>query len=428
MLAASAAITLAALATVQAAPASPAPATIAIPLEKRVVPEDHRLVNEQGVVNFAVLDQTLSNLKGKYAQTGQAAERHVGHRPFASGNSRRLARRLARRASTGSESLSSYQNDNLWAGRISIGTPAQSFLMDFDTGSSDLWVPSSQCTTSACSGKNKYSASSSSTSQAQSGNQLNVQYGDGSTASGPVYSDSVTVGGLTATGQTFGTATTLTGNFGSSPSDGLVGMAYPALSQLGVSPFFNTLWSEGHVARDVFSFRLAAGNSAPSELYLGGLNSNKYVAGTTGYTPVISQTYWAINTNVQVNGQSVSGLGTLNAIADTGTTLIVVPTSDAQTFWSSVPGAAPYSGGGGYYTFPCNSAPSVTFQFPGSSTKWPVPYLNLGTVSYGSNQCVGAIVGQDSGLNAWILGDSFLKGVYSTFDFANNRVGFSKLA
>ncbi|KAG0663087.1 Type I transmembrane sorting receptor [Rhodotorula mucilaginosa] len=421
--AASAALALAVLATANAAPVE-TPSTLAIPLFKRALPKESRLVDANGVVNFAVLNQTLAGLKGKYHVTQSAAQAHTGRRPFSDGDSQRLARR----ASTGSDSLTSYQNDNLWAGKITIGSPAQSFIMDFDTGSSDLWVPSSACSGSGCGTHARYTATSSSTSKAVTGKTLNVQYGDGSTASGPVYSDSVTVGGLTATGQTFGTATTLTGNFGSSPSDGLVGMAYPALSQLGVPPFFNTLWSEGRVAANSFSFRLATQNSAASELYLGGLNSAKYVAGTTGYTPVISQTYWAINTNVAVNGQAVSGLGTLAAIADTGTTLIVVPTADAQTFWASVPGAAPYSGGGGYYTFPCNQAPKVTFQFPGSLTKWATPYLNLGTVSYGSNQCVGAIVGQDAGLNAWILGDSFLKGVYTTFDFANNRVGFSKLA
>lgn len=30
--------------------------------------------------------------------------------------------------------------------------------------------------------------------------------------------------------------------------------------------------------------------------------------------------------------------------------------------------------------------------------------------------CVGAIVGQDIGINGWIMGDSFLKNVYSVFD------------
>ena len=87
-----------------------------------------------------------------------------------------------------SEPLTDEEDDLEWAGTISIGTPGQSFLIDFDTGSSDLWVPSSSCRSSTCSPKKKYTASSSSTSSKKSGS-FSIEYGDGSTVSGPVYTD-----------------------------------------------------------------------------------------------------------------------------------------------------------------------------------------------------------------------------------------------
>ena len=87
-----------------------------------------------------------------------------------------------------SESLTDEDSDEEWAGTISIGTPAQKFLIDFDTGSSDLWIPSSSCTSSTCKAKDRYTASSSSTSSKKSGT-FSIEYGDGSTVSGPIYTD-----------------------------------------------------------------------------------------------------------------------------------------------------------------------------------------------------------------------------------------------
>ncbi|GAA6064375.1 hypothetical protein JCM10212_000484 [Sporobolomyces blumeae] len=162
----------------------------------------------------------------------------------------------------------------VWTGPITIG--GHSFIMDFDTGSSDLWVPGSGCTSSACSTKHKYNPSASSTSTAVPSKTLNVQYGDNSSSSGPVYQDTVAVAGLTATKQTFGAASTLSSSFASSPEDGLVGLTFQSISQLETSPLFMTLISQGKVAAPAFSIKLA---SSGSELYLGGMNSAKYVSG-----------------------------------------------------------------------------------------------------------------------------------------------------
>lgn len=97
---------------------------------------------------------------------------------------------FAKRA-TASVSLKDQNDDEEWTGKVTIGTPAQSFVIDFDTGSSDLWVPNSSCNDANCNGHTKYNAAKSSTGKKQSGN-FDIGYGDGSSVSGPIYTDTGT--------------------------------------------------------------------------------------------------------------------------------------------------------------------------------------------------------------------------------------------
>ncbi|KAJ6562303.1 acid protease [Mycena capillaripes] len=320
-----------------------------------------------------------------------------------------------------------------WIGEISIGTPPQKFLVDFDTGSSDLWVPSKSClTTRTCASKSKYNAAASSTVQHKPGT-FSIGYADGSGVEGPIVTDTVSVAGVNATGQYFSPVTILSSDFASDPADGILGLAFPLISGLPQkSPFFNTTYHNGQLPANSFGYYLG---STKSELWLGGTDPSKY-KGTIEYHGINTSTgFWQVpggSVKVPVApvdpSVAVSGIQT---IIDSGTTLIYGPPAAVAKVWAKVPGSAVFDADEGLYSFPCATPPRIVFNWGGSDWAISAANLNLGLTKKGSTKCVGAIVGQDLGLNddqLWVLGDSFMKNVYTVFDFGQNAVGFASLA
>ena len=125
--------------------------------------------------------------------------------------------------------------------QVGYGTTQQIFTVQFDTGSSDVFIPGPQCTSDqGCSLNKKYGEGG-----VYQGRTAAVQYGSGY-IEGDLYTDSVNVAGLVATNQGIISLTQATG-FDTSASDGLLGMGFTALSASGYTTFFENLIAQNKV-------------------------------------------------------------------------------------------------------------------------------------------------------------------------------------
>ncbi|KAL5583634.1 hypothetical protein UlMin_016076 [Ulmus minor] len=220
--------------------------------------------------------------------------------------------------------------DAQYFGEIGIGTPPQKFTVIFDTGSSNLWVPSSKCYFSlACYFHSKYRSSSSSTYE-KNGKSAAIQYGTGA-ISGFFSQDHVKVGDLVVKNQDFIEASKEPGlTFLVAKFDGILGLGFQEISVGKAVPVWYNMVNQGLVKEPVFSFwfNRNADEEEGGELVFGGVDPNHY-KGEHTYVPVTQKGYWQFDMgDVLIEGQSTGFCaGGCSAIADSGTSLLAGPTT-----------------------------------------------------------------------------------------------------
>ncbi|XP_073299050.1 aspartic proteinase-like isoform X2 [Primulina huaijiensis] len=220
--------------------------------------------------------------------------------------------------------------DAQYFGEIGIGTPPQKFTVIFDTGSSNLWVPSKKCYFSvACYFHAKYKAGESS-SYKKNGKSAAIHYGTGA-ISGFFSEDHVKVGDLVVEGQEFIEATREPGvTFLAAKFDGILGLGFKEISVGDATPVWYNMVEQGLVKEPVFSFWLNRNveEEEGGELVFGGVDPNHY-KGEHTYVPVTQKGYWQFDMgDVLIDGEE-SGYcsGGCSAIADSGTSLFAGPTT-----------------------------------------------------------------------------------------------------
>ncbi|XP_034733635.1 pepsin A-like [Etheostoma cragini] len=327
---------------------------------------------------------------------------------------------MAKFYQSGIESMTN-DADLSYYGVISIGTPPQSFSVIFDTGSSNLWVPSVYCSSQACQNHNKFNPQQSSTFKWGS-ESLSIQYGTGS-MTGHLAIDTVEVGGISVANQVFGVSQTEAPFMANMVADGILGLAFQAIASDNVVPVFDNMVNEGLVSQAMFSVYLSSQSEQGSEVVFGGVDSSHYTGQIT-WIPLSSATYWQIAMDsVTINGQTVACSGGCQAIIDTGTSLIVGPTSDINNMNSWVGASTDQYGDATVSCQNIGSMPEVTFTLNGNAFTIPASAY----VSQSSYGCSTGF-GQGGSDQLWILGDVFIREYYAIFDSQAKQIGLATSA
>jgi cathepsin D len=148
--------------------------------------------------------------------------------------------------------------------------------------------------------------------------------------------------------------------------------------------------------------------------------------------PSSSVAYWTLPmTDLTVQGNSVSlpSGSSSYAVIDTGTTLVGGPAAQIAALYAQIPGSTAGTGDyQGYYMYPCSTTVNVTLSFGGKH--WPISNADFQMQQVSSSSCVGSFFDVDTGGSApgWIVGDTFLKNVYSVFRYSPASVGFAALS
>lgn len=230
---------------------------------------------------------------------------------------------------------------------------------------------------------------------------------------------------------------------------GLMGLAWSTLSISKITPWWQTLasgWRDKEFGFYLARVSPASLSAATTDRYnqpawiggrvtFGGLDSNLY-QGQVNYVPLLGQDYWRVPLDAfTVNGRQFTARTTdsqNSAIIDTGSTLVIGPQAAVDKMYGAIQGASKMTGQyNGYWQYPCNALTSISFTFGGVEYPIYLGDMTRGQLSSRQGYCIGAIIGQQTRTGSpvqWIVGDVFMKNVYTAFRASPPSVGFAQLA
>ncbi|CAL1197031.1 unnamed protein product [Candida parapsilosis] len=317
-------------------------------------------------------------------------------------------------------SLSLINEGPSYASKVSVGSNKQQQTVIIDTGSSDFWVVDSnaQC------GKGLIARAQGPLPHHRAA--FTIRYGDGSTSQGTWGKDTVTINGVSITGQQIADVTQ------TSVDQGILGIGYTSneavydTSGRQTTPNYDnvpvTLKKQGKIRTNAYSLYLNSPSAETGTIIFGGVDNAKYSGKLVAEQVTSSQALTISLASVNLKGSSFSfGDG---ALLDSGTTLTYFP-SDFAAQLADKAGARLVQVARDQYLYfiDCNTDTSGTTVFNfGNGAKITVPNTEY-VYQNGDGTCLWGIQPSDD----TILGDNFLRHAYLLYNLDANTISIAQV-
>ena len=294
---------------------------------------------------------------------------------------------------------------------VQVGTPAQTFTVIPDTGSSNLWIYSSTCTNVVCQYHDTYDGSKSK-SYKKVGTDFQISYGSGD-ISGFESEDVAVLGGATST-MGFGEISKVKGvAFYASQMSGILGFAYNSISVNGLKTFVDL----SDLTDKSFAFYLNL-DTEKSYMTIPGYDESAMINQEFQFHDVVEKKYFSLNLTGLKQGTTAIDSGRYKAVIDSGTSVLVGPKKLVDQLNNGITVKKTCLG--------IENLPDITFQIDGIDYVLTYNDYVLKVTQNGVTECQNSIMASNFpvGFDYFILGDTFMRKYYSYFDMNNDRVGF----
>ncbi|KAI6243125.1 Peptidase A1 domain-containing protein [Aphelenchoides fujianensis] len=283
---------------------------------------------------------------------------------------------------------------------------AQTFQVQLDTASSNLWVVDASCNSDNCNGETNwqlgyYAKNNRSTTFKKNGKSFDLWNPMGR-VKGVLGAD--LADGLTVKNQVFALGTEIGDPFGEFPLDGVLGLGWPR-------------WPSTSQPDSI-------GGTGGLITY-GALDSTN-CDDPLVYTPITKEGYWQFD----IDGFSVGNLSTSSkkaAISDTGTAYILAPHDDFQMIINQT--NAFYEFLNDMYVVPCSkrdSYPDLVFTVGGHQLAVPASEYTFVIDAQYDNCGLAIDWNIDENNFSWLLGDVFSRTFCTIYNVGGESIGFAK--